>query len=353
MKTVFLDESGYTGTRLLDSDQPIFALASHNFSEAESQAIKSRFFGDIKAKELKAGRLMKRSNAQRMVLDFLREMRERAERTRISYIHKPFALLCKTVDWIVEPYLHRRGQNLYQNGENLALCNMMFVMLDTMPEYRDRLLQALYAVMSNPRPETATQALRALSERHDGVTEVLAPLFVGIRNIHEEDASLLGKENLEVCLSLAKSMMASWGHGGGKPITLYHDATTNMASQSQQWDVFVSPDVEERLVGYDRRTIQYPIGVSKTEFVTSENWAGIQLADILVGVVVRCIKTKYGFAESDEFTDALWDHFQGWPLCGFVGPQAKFSPEELGTNGPLHSDPMQFGMELFRKKHLQ
>lgn len=267
--------------------------------------------------------------------------------------NKPFALLCKTVDWIVEPYLRRRGHDLYQHGENLALCNMMFVMLDTMPEYRDRLLHALSAVMSDPRSETATQALQVLAERHGDVTEVLAPLFVGLRHIHEEDAGYLGKENLEVCLSLAKSMMASWGRGSGKPITLYHDATTNMASQAHQWDVFVSPDVEERLVGYDRRTIQYPIGVSRTKFVASENWAGIQLADILVGVVVRCIKTKYGFAESDELTDALWDVFQGWPLCGFVGPEAKFSPEELETTGPLHSDPMAFGMELFRKKDQQ
>jgi hypothetical protein len=286
-----------------------------------------------------------------MVLNFLRQLRGQAERTRISYLHKPFALLCKTVDWIVEPYLRRRGQDLHRNGENLALCNMMFLMLDGMPEYRDRLLQALYAVMSDPRSETATQALRALSERHGDVTEVLGPLFVGLRHIHEEDASHLGKENLEVCLSLAKAMMASWGKGGGKPITLYHDATTNMATQAEQWEVFVSPDVEERLVGYDRRTIQYPIAVSQTEFVASESWAGIQLADILVGVAVRCIKTKYGFAEPDEFTEALWDHFQGWPLCGFVAPEAKFSPEELGTTGPLHSDPMEFGMELFRKKH--
>lgn len=87
MNTVFLDESGYTGTRLLDPDQPIFALASHNFSEAESQAIKSLFFGDIKAKELKAGQLMRRRSAQRMVLDFLRELRGRADRTRVSYVH--------------------------------------------------------------------------------------------------------------------------------------------------------------------------------------------------------------------------------------------------------------------------
>lgn len=61
MNTVFLDESGYTGTSLLDPEQPIFALVSHNYSEAESQEIKGRFFSAIKADELKAGQLMRRS----------------------------------------------------------------------------------------------------------------------------------------------------------------------------------------------------------------------------------------------------------------------------------------------------
>jgi hypothetical protein len=350
MNTVFLDESGYTGTRLLDPEQPIFALASHNYSEEDSQEIKGLFFGAIKADELKAGQLMRRRGSQRMVLDFLRHMKRKPDRTRIAYVHKPFALLCKTVDWVVEPFLRRHGEDLYQHGENLALCNMMFVMLEDKPEDRDRLLQALYGVMSDPSSATATQALRVLAAQRGDVAEVLNPLFISLRHIHADDAGCLGKENLEVCLSLAKSMMASWGASAVNPITLYHDATTNMARQADQWEVFVSPDVEEKLVGYDRRTIQYPIAVSKTEFVRSEDWAGIQLADVLVGVVARCIKTKYGFAVSDEFTDALWEIFQGWPLCGFVGPEAKFSAEELGTTGPLHSDPMEFGMELFRKR---
>jgi hypothetical protein len=49
----------------------------------------------------------------------------------------------------------------------------MFMMLEEVPEYRDRLLQALYGVMSDPRSETATHALRVLAEQQGDVTEVL------------------------------------------------------------------------------------------------------------------------------------------------------------------------------------
>lgn len=88
-----------------------------------------------------------------------------------------------------------------------------------------------------------------LPERHGNVTEVPAPRFAGLSYIHEDTAGDLGEENLVVCLSLAKSMMSSWAHGDDNPTTLYADAATNMASQSQQWDAFISPHVEERLVG--------------------------------------------------------------------------------------------------------
>jgi hypothetical protein len=273
-------------------------------------------------------------------------------------MHKPFALLCKVVDWVVEPYLRRFGIDLYERGGNLALCNMMFCTLESMPEYRDRLLDALYALMSDPRAETATHALHLLAEKTGiapkmktgSVARTFQPLYFALLFIHKEDAGYLGKENLDLCLTLAKKVMESWGRKLGKNIVLYHDVANNMAKQADQWEVFVSPDVEAKLVGYDRRTEQYPIGVMKTEFVPSEDWAGIQLADVLVGIVARCIRAKYLFIESDSFIDDLWDQFSGWPLCGFVGPEAKFSPEELGTDGPLHSCPMEFGKELFRKK---
>ena len=57
MQTIFLDESGYTGEHLLDTDQPIFALASHHISERSCEELKRRFFGRVQARELKYSQL--------------------------------------------------------------------------------------------------------------------------------------------------------------------------------------------------------------------------------------------------------------------------------------------------------
>ena len=44
VRTVFVDESGYTGPDLLNRDQPILTVASLGCSEALCQELKGRFF---------------------------------------------------------------------------------------------------------------------------------------------------------------------------------------------------------------------------------------------------------------------------------------------------------------------
>ena len=105
----YLDESGYSGPNLLDAEQPIFALASHCLSDGEAADTKQRFFGRVKTKDLKYGKLKRRDSRQPMILDFLRHMDGRRETMHFAYAHKAFALMCKAVDWVIEPVMHRDG----------------------------------------------------------------------------------------------------------------------------------------------------------------------------------------------------------------------------------------------------
>jgi hypothetical protein len=292
-----------------------------------------------------------------MILSFLKEMKKRQENTRISYVHKPFGLLAKSVDWIVEPAMRRDGIDLYDQGGNLALTNIMFMMLESMPEYRDKLLKALYNLMSDPKPETAEAALDVLAVktgtvgnlRSGPIAEMFQHLYFALATMSPQDAVRLKKDNLELCLTLSKSMMALWSKKLGPSMRLYHDQSSNMAKQADVWETWVSPNVSETVIGYDRRVERYPIGVTETQFVASSEWAGIQLADVLAGVVVRCVEVKYGFSESNAFTDDLWEQFEGWAICGFIGPENKFTPTDLGTDGEMHLDPMEFARTLFQQ----
>ena len=124
-------------------------------------------------------------------------------------------------------------------------------MLEQQAEYRDRLLQALHRVMSDFNRETFTHACDTLFEKTGEVpylkqgvlAETLQHLYFGLLFIHPEDAAYLGKENLDLCFSLALAMMGSWRKKLGNGFSLFHDQSSNMSNQRDQWDAIVSPDV--------------------------------------------------------------------------------------------------------------
>lgn len=53
VRPLYCDESGYTGSNLLDPDQPIFAIASTDLDDAAARAILSECFPRYQAREFK------------------------------------------------------------------------------------------------------------------------------------------------------------------------------------------------------------------------------------------------------------------------------------------------------------
>jgi hypothetical protein len=121
-------------------------------------------------------------------------------------------------------------------------------------------------------------------------------------------------------------------------IVLIHDRSSNMASLEHVWDFFMAKDRRpfEREWG-DRSTV-YPIAVERTLFEDSENWAGLQLADVVAGAYTDVAgRVAAGDNFEDDCGNELWhgvlmDSDMDLPIW----PTLKFTPEEMGTAG---SDP--------------
>jgi hypothetical protein len=128
-QTIYLDECGYTGDDLFDPEQPTFAIAVHFFTEDETATLKRRFFGAVQALELKHSSLQRTARNQRAMLDFLQFASKQKGRVRIMVADKRFALTAKLVDFVIEPSMHRHGLNLYEQGGNAAISNVLFGVL--------------------------------------------------------------------------------------------------------------------------------------------------------------------------------------------------------------------------------
>src|SRR5262245_22648259 len=128
MLTVFMDESGFTGEDLLSLEQPIFVHVSTALSDHEAAALYKKHFHGTQGVELKHKNLSKRSRGQGRIVDLVQDIKD-TKKCTVWLCHKEFTLLTYLVDWWVEPAMRQDGIDLYLDGANLGLCNMVYYCL--------------------------------------------------------------------------------------------------------------------------------------------------------------------------------------------------------------------------------
>ncbi len=124
--TIYFDESGNTGSNLLDNDQPVFTLASCDFSQKEADRL-LQLIGSRAESELHFKRLKRNKAGQDGIIRMLRDPAVNPTRVKINVFLKRFMVTSKIVDLLIEHMLHLRGFDLYINGQNIALSNMLFI----------------------------------------------------------------------------------------------------------------------------------------------------------------------------------------------------------------------------------
>lgn len=358
MLTVFVDECGYTGPDLLSTDQPVFVLASLGASEEECRAFRERFFDGVSADELKHSALCRRERGRKRILAFLEHVVAfEPPRVRFCYAHKRFALVCKMVDLIIEPSMYQMGYDAYDRGMNLALANVTYIVCSSLGAdgLFDEILSAFQTLVRDP-------TLRHLAVFRDAVepSTGIEPLDDVLRNFHLAVCHLSGDLlqlvepiDLDLCLTFAVELLSCWRSGTAEGIEVVHDASSAMASQLAVWDSVVDVGVPPETVGYDRRKRTYPIAVERTRLEASHDWAGLQLADLLAGCLARVIRSSLNASlESDEYAQRVLSLVGERSTSGLIWPQAKFSPEELGTVGSNAADSVDHTAELLRKAGL-
>lgn len=311
MQTIFVDESGYTGEHLLDTDQPVFALASHHLSETTSVDVKSQFFGRVQARELKYSQLRRRPSQQQMVVRFVREMAaSHRNKVKIYVAQKRYGLTAKIVDILVEKVVYAFGRNIYEMQPEL-LATSLFAIIPARcgePFFQD-LLERFAAFVRSPTEETyeAFFAMVREPQRHPLVDQ-LFHLLRACENIYGRnliDRDELG--NLDLAIPMAFALANWWQMDVAEPLRIVHDQTSNLAEYRDLWDALVDPAVAQAVVGVGGRVAQFPINVTETLLEPSHQWAGLQLADVLAGAASAAAAVMIYGNTDQEFEKQLVD----------------------------------------------
>ena len=138
---IYFDEAGNSGQNLLDNEQPIYVLVSHNFSIEEAEDILKPL--STESDEIHFNKIRKYPKYQKPIETILNDSRINYGRVKIAYYNKKFALCAHLVDQLVETTFFNVGLPYYENGLNIMFAQSLYfqaALFESKEEYTELLM---------------------------------------------------------------------------------------------------------------------------------------------------------------------------------------------------------------------
>lgn len=345
IQTVVFDESGNTGADLVVRDQPLFVLSSCDFSEDECKTLLNIVLTQ-QTGEPKLSRIKKSNAGRRRIIEFISSDLINKDRVKVFYFHKEYMALTKVVDLLIENVAHLTGFDLYKEGMNIAMSNMLHYCMSAFcgEELKREMLSAFIIMFREKTPESIgkfyslNERMIEVSEGHDFLGS-LALIRMSAEIIHEvlegNDVTVL-----DPAIPGLFSLCSEWGRQYKSEFEILHDHSKPISKEQDNLEGLMNPDAQQELIGYDRRQLELPLRCRKIKFGDSKVDIRLQVADLIAST---CNYWARGLIDENQ-QDALWKELDELDLrsiaVGVVWPSTDVSPAELGTDSGLGNHPL-------------
>lgn len=354
MTTIYCDESGNSGERLIDSDQPFFVLASNDYGAAEAQALLEHVRSS-QAAEPKFKTLRKSPDGIRRMTNLLADPRLNRFRVVIDVYHKRFMVVTKLVDLVAETLAHDMGVDLYQRGANIAMANMLYSCMPVFcgEEPTGRFLQSFVDLMRY-RTDTHAQAyfeagrVMVESSSNEDFKRDLFPFTE--RRLFESWFDVVGEMTLEPAIPALFQHINEWGKRKNSRFRVVHDNSKPvLASQDDFRSMMAMTGEQSQQIGYDRRKFHFPLRATTLEQGDSSLLPQIQIADLCAGALNHFLKCQVA-GHLDDLATAVRDlGCIEWVING-VAPSTDVTPQDLGTDSEDGVNPVDAIAGYFHAK---
>ncbi|MGD9714199.1 MAG: DUF3800 domain-containing protein [Thermomicrobiales bacterium] len=293
VRTIYCDESGFTGYNLLDPAQPIFVIASADVSEPRAEEILQHSFPRYQGAEFKFSSIW-RSKSRAGLLTFASYLRAFTDTSFIYMIDKRFAVLTKLIDMLVEPFITDAGYDFYDDGFCWKYCNYVHFGLTQFapPALLDTLLRHYQEFSREPtadRLAALQMRLRLMARSIDEPPALfLEQMALGAEMFHRfhDLDSFRGSNELQLGTMFA--IVAYWRQKHPEDFAIIHDASSNFLRGEEMWRRVTSYDVpEQQHRKGDGTFVEFPLRVVSTTAVDSRKSRSIQFCDVLSGLAAR------------------------------------------------------------------
>lgn len=343
---IYFDEAGNSGDNLLDKNQPVYVLLSHDFTDDEVAGILAPVLKLSKAEELHFKRLKKYEKSRKAIIEVISHPLIRKERVFHYVAHKEFMIVIQMVDKLVEEVFYRNGIDIYKGGLNISTANILYIMGKNVWD------KNLFATMC----DKFVVWMRS-GEKDDGIKFYASVHRLQDTLKHEKDRALfsiiyesiqyaneiisgLTKYTLDATLSCFNAHCHFWAERYKKPF----DITLDDSKQIEYWTdmiKFLTDSLPEGEVGFGSRKHKYPLLINSLAMRRSHTSLSLQLADILCSSLNYC----YGFIsqnKSDDFGLAIDNILVPRLSRTVMWPGKEMTPEELDMTDEEGVNPLDF-----------
>lgn len=339
MRTYYVDETGFTGEDLLAEDQPIFVQATNDFSDTEAHDLITSCFGGVGSAELKYSRLARSGRHHDKIIAFIRALAADPMRVGAWVAHKEYALMTLVVDWWMEPLAYRHGLNLYKDGGNHAMANMLYSCLEGFwsPAFRRKLLlhfQRMFRARTVERYEECRALVEKEKQRVDGDREEILRYFsLSFMLLGYQHVTGVPERVLDIALTGLVQLGHAWNERHKGPWTVVHDQSSNMAKQKWIWDAYSAATLPEARFENPGTVAQFPMNVVQTRFGDSAQEKQLQVCDVLAGSCAAVLRFDRNNPDDVAYREKLLEAGIESLIIAGLWPSTDVTPESLGRKG--------------------
>ena len=304
---IYFDESGFTGNRLLDSQQPIFSYAAISIEEEEARALVAHIIKKYRIQngEIKGGKLIKKSKGRKALDEILSSLHGKM---KVSVSNKKYALAGKFFEYIFEPSLARINSVFYRINFHKFVSTMLYMDFVRNGAYAEEIFEAFESLMRTGDFDSLKTLFSAsFTGELSKTLEYIITFAANNQNAVVEELNGYigegsGKWSLDLTNTSLYALLADWGQSY-KSLTAYCDKSKPLETNQELLDSMIGR-TDKVFSSFGDKEV--PITFNLTEainLVDSKDYAGVQLAD--------AVAAAFSYACNSENTDEFAIKWRG------------------------------------------
>lgn len=283
---LYFDESGNSGENLLDKEQPVFVLVSHNLNENQSKELLKDF--DTNTDEIHFKKIRRYKKHYASLIKLLNNDLIDYSHIKIAYYYKKFAICAHLVDQIVETYYFKNHLPFYERGLNILYANTLYIyceFFELQLEFNN--LLELFQKMFREKSSESINAFYELTQQIESKLEKKGEgldFFIPISDSRKYIDEILSPDKtyrMELTIPSITILSDIWFKETGEKLDIIHDESKSLKEWEETIMSLSNQSTPPQQIGYDSRTMTFPLPIKSIKRVNSKEYSQVQLADII------------------------------------------------------------------------